>query len=573
MTLLLEHLELSILIPLLGGVFVLAFRNRPRLREASSILAGILLFLYVTQLLGLDPGQAHARTLLEISAGLSIAFHAEPLGLVFALLASGLWVVTTVYSIGYLNGNAEKNQTRFYLFFACSIASTMGIAFAANLFTLFIFYEALTLCTYPLVTHKQTQEAQTGGRVYLGVLLGTSIMFFLSALVITWLHAGTLDFLPGGILEGRLSGIATPLLFTLFMFGIGKAALMPFYRWLPAAMVAPTPVSALLHAVAVVKAGVFSVLKISVYVFGIDFIATQDASAWVLWIAVATMLIASVIALSKDNPESAPGLFNHQPAVLHRDRGSTGLASCSLGRRAAHRHARVRQDHAVLLRGGDLYGLEIHERQPAGRPGTQDAVHVCRLPARCVQCDRPAPIRRQLEQVAAGRRQCRHPALYRPGRIRAQHPAELRLSTAHRPARFLQVPKPRGGRGRPGNQGGAAGMRDPTVRYRCGHVAAIFLHPAPVRVSVPCFQPMSAPDKRYWLDRPGNINRLVYGLYALCAVLVLLDLLYHKHTYFSFEGWFGFFGWFGFIACVALVLLAKQMRKLVKRDEEYYGDH
>ena len=301
MTQLLQHLELSILIPLLGGVFVLAFRNRPRLREASSILAGILLFLYVTQLLGLDPGQAHARTLLEISAGLSIAFHAEPLGLVFALLASGLWVVTTVYSIGYLNGNAEKNQTRFYLFFACSIASTMGIAFAANLFTLFIFYEALTLCTYPLVTHKQTQEAQTGGRVYLGVLLGTSIMFFLSALVITWLHAGTLDFLPGGILEGRLSGIATPLLFTLFMFGIGKAALMPFYRWLPAAMVAPTPVSALLHAVAVVKAGVFSVLKISVYVFGIDFIATQDASAWVLWIAVATMLIASVIALSKDN--------------------------------------------------------------------------------------------------------------------------------------------------------------------------------------------------------------------------------------------------------------------------------
>lgn len=301
MTQILQHLELAILIPLLGGILILAFHNRPTLREVSSILAGVILFLYVTRLLGLDPGQTHTQVLLDISAGLSIAFHLEPLGLVFALLASGLWVVTTVYSIGYMRSNAEKDQTRFYLFFALSIASTMGIAFAANLFTLFIFYEALTLCTYPLVTHKRTSDAQGGGRVYLGVLLGTSIVFFLTALVITWIQTGTLDFVPGGILEGNVDGVAALLLFTLFMLGIGKAALMPFHRWLPAAMVAPTPVSALLHAVAVVKAGVFSVLKVSVYIFGIDFIATQDASVWILWLAVATMLIASVIALSKDN--------------------------------------------------------------------------------------------------------------------------------------------------------------------------------------------------------------------------------------------------------------------------------
>ncbi|MDE0412361.1 MAG: proton-conducting transporter membrane subunit [Gammaproteobacteria bacterium] len=296
-----EHLELAILIPMLGGLCILVFRNRPKLRETSSILAGALLFLYVTRLLDSDTERTGARTLLEISEGLSIAFHLEPLGLVFALLASGLWVITTVYSIGYLNGNAEKNQTRFYLYFALSIASTMGIAFAANLFTLFIFYETLTLCTYPLVTHKQTPEAQNGGRVYLGVLLGTSIMFFLSALVITWIHTGTLEFTPGGILEGKIEGIVPALLFTLFMLGIGKAALMPFHRWLPAAMVAPTPVSALLHAVAVVKAGVFTVLKVTVYIFGIDFIATQDAATWVLWLAVITMLTTSVIALSKDN--------------------------------------------------------------------------------------------------------------------------------------------------------------------------------------------------------------------------------------------------------------------------------
>lgn len=295
------HYELAVLIPLIGGLLILLFHKHAQLRETSSIFIGIILFLYITQLTRFSAEEAVTHSLLNITPGLSIAFHLEPLGLVFALLASGLWIITTIYSIGYMRGNSEKNQTRFYLFFAISIASTMGIAFAANLFTLFIFYEALTLCTYPLVTHKQNNEAQSGGRTYLGILLSTSILFFLTAMVVTWIQAGTLDFLPGGILEGKLDQLGALLLFTLFMFGIGKAALMPFHRWLPAAMVAPTPVSALLHAVAVVKAGVFSVLKISVYIFGIDFIATQHAADLILWIAVATMIIASVIALTKDN--------------------------------------------------------------------------------------------------------------------------------------------------------------------------------------------------------------------------------------------------------------------------------
>jgi len=295
------HYELAVLIPLIGGLLILLFHKHAQLRETSSIFIGIILFLYITQLTRFSAEEAVTHSLLNITPGLSIAFHLEPLGLVFALLASGLWIITTIYSIGYMRGNSEKNQTRFYLFFAISIASTMGIAFAANLFTLFIFYEALTLCTYPLVTHKQNNEAQSGGRTYLGILLSTSILFFLTAMVVTWFQAGTLDFLPGGILEGKLDQLGALLLFTLFMFGIGKAALMPFHRWLPAAMVAPTPVSALLHAVAVVKAGVFSVLKISVYIFGIDFIATQHAADLILWIAVATMIIASVIALTKDN--------------------------------------------------------------------------------------------------------------------------------------------------------------------------------------------------------------------------------------------------------------------------------
>ena len=300
MTALLQQFELAIVIPLLAGLLILLFRNHATLREASSLFVAVLLFIFTAQLIGSEQENI-THTLFTITPGLSLSFHIEPLGLMFALLASSLWIITTIYSIGYMRGNNEKNQTRFYLFFALSIAATMGIAFAANLATLFLFYEALTLCTFPLVTHKQNSDAQSGGRTYLGILLSTSIVFFLTAVVITWIQAGTLDFVPGGILEGNIEKTGAIILFTLFMFGVGKAALMPFHRWLPAAMVAPTPVSALLHAVAVVKAGVFSVLKITVYIFGIDFVSTQSASEWILWIAVATMLVSSIIALSKDN--------------------------------------------------------------------------------------------------------------------------------------------------------------------------------------------------------------------------------------------------------------------------------
>jgi multicomponent Na+:H+ antiporter subunit D len=177
----------------------------------------------------------------------------------------------------------------------------MGIAFAGNMLTLFIFYEALTLSTYPLVTHKQNDDAKRAGRIYLGILLTTSIGMLLLATLWTWAATGTLDFRPGGILAGKVEGPLVGILLALYMFGIGKAALMPFHRWLPAAMVAPTPVSALLHAVAVVKAGVFTVMKVVVYIFGIDFLSTTGASEWLIWVAATTLLLASVVALTKDN--------------------------------------------------------------------------------------------------------------------------------------------------------------------------------------------------------------------------------------------------------------------------------
>jgi multicomponent Na+:H+ antiporter subunit D len=200
-----------------------------------------------------------------------------------------------------MRGNKELHQTRFYICFAVAIASAIGIAFAGNMLTLFIFYEVLTLSTYPLVTHKGNDEARAGGRVYLGILLSTSIGFLLLAIIWTWWLTGTLDFTPGGILAGKAEGPLVVVLLVLYMFGIGKAALMPFHRWLPAAMVAPTPVSALLHAVAVVKAGVFTVMKVIVYIFGIDFLSTTGASGWLIWVAAITLTLASLVALTKDN--------------------------------------------------------------------------------------------------------------------------------------------------------------------------------------------------------------------------------------------------------------------------------
>jgi multicomponent Na+:H+ antiporter subunit D len=215
-----------------------------------------------------------------------------------------LWIVNSLYSIGYMRGNSEAHQTRFYVCFALALAATIGIAFSANLFTLFVFYELLTLVTYPLVTHHGTDEARRGGRLYLGVLMGTSIAFLLPALVFVWHVAGTTDFTPGGVLAGKLGHGALAGLLVLTMFGIGKAALMPVHRWLPAAMVAPTPVSALLHAVAVVKAGVFCVVKVVVYIFGIDNLAGSglDGSAdWLVTVAGFTIIAASIVALRADN--------------------------------------------------------------------------------------------------------------------------------------------------------------------------------------------------------------------------------------------------------------------------------
>jgi multicomponent Na+:H+ antiporter subunit D len=292
----------ALALPAAGALLIALAGRRPNLREAVTLTTAGALFLCVALLVApVLAGERPEISLLEILPGLALVLALEPLGLLFALIAALLWIVNSVYSIGYLRANRERHQTRFYACFAVSLAATTGIAFAGNLLTLFVFYEILTLATYPLVTHRGTAQAVRGGRVYLGLLLSTSIGLLLLAILWTWHLAGTLDFTAGGILAGRASPEVAGLLLFLYAFGIGKAALMPLHRWLPAAMVAPTPVSALLHAVAVVKAGVFAIVKVIVYVFGVDVLAGLPAGQWLLYVAGTSVVAASVIALRQDN--------------------------------------------------------------------------------------------------------------------------------------------------------------------------------------------------------------------------------------------------------------------------------
>ena len=296
-------LLLTLLLPVIGAVCIVLIGDRNiNLRETVTLVISILLFITVLGIYNhFTNGNSLILEIAEPIVGLSLGLQVEPLGLIFALVCSFLWIVTSIYSIGYMRAHHEKHQTRFYAFFALSIGATMGVALSADMFSMFVFYELLTLLTYPLVTHSGTDEAKRAGRLYLGYLLGTSICFQLLAIIWTWSLTGTLDFIPGMVFDRDVPDGLITVLFLLYAFGIGKAALMPFHRWLPAAMVAPTPVSALLHAVAVVKAGVFCILKISVYLFGLEELFYSGANEWLLYISGATILIASLIALRQDN--------------------------------------------------------------------------------------------------------------------------------------------------------------------------------------------------------------------------------------------------------------------------------
>ncbi|MGF1650399.1 MAG: monovalent cation/H+ antiporter subunit D family protein [Hyphomicrobiaceae bacterium] len=292
----------AIVIPLLAAVGIAALGRYPDVREGVTLGAAAALFVVVASLV--PHVLAGARPEIDgwrLADGVGFGFKVEPLGMLFAMVAGTLWFVNSVYSIGYMRGGEEPRQTQFYVCFAIAISATMALAFSKNLLTLFVFYEVLTLSTYPLVTHKADGKAKAGGRTYMLLLLGTSMGLLLPAIIITYGVAGTLDFTPGGLFADDTPVETIGLLLALFIFGIGKAAVMPFHFWLPAAMVAPTPVSALLHAVAVVKAGVFTVLKVIVYVFGIERLTATGLNEPLIYFVSFCLLAASVVALTKDN--------------------------------------------------------------------------------------------------------------------------------------------------------------------------------------------------------------------------------------------------------------------------------
>jgi multicomponent Na+:H+ antiporter subunit D len=297
---------LAVLTPAIAALLIACTGERhANLREFWSIAAGVvmcgLVALMIPEVLA---GRTPELVLFSILPGVELAFRADAFGLLFAAGASLLWILTSFYSIGYMRSLQEHAQTRYYACFALALSATVGVAFSANLFALFLFYEALTLVTYPLVAHKETAEARAGARKYLIYLLGAAKVCLLPAIILTYNLAGTLDFRSGGILDAAQAARQPTLLlviFALFLYGFAKNALMPLHSWLPAAMVAPTPVSALLHAVAVVKTGVFSTLRVFLFIFGADTMRTIGADQLALVVASVTILVASLLALGQDN--------------------------------------------------------------------------------------------------------------------------------------------------------------------------------------------------------------------------------------------------------------------------------
>lgn len=293
----------AVIVSLMAIPLILLSSRAPNLRESWTVAASVVKFVLVFSLIpGALAGRIAEFRLLEISPGINLTLRADLFGVFFALVASGLWIITSFYSVGYLRGLNEHKQTRYFASFALCLSATIGIAFAANLLTFVLFYEILTIATYPLVIHKETPEAISAGRKYLAYTLTAGVVL-IAATAWTYQVAGTLDFQPGGLLaDVSADPNVVKALFLLFLAAVGvKAAIMPLHSWLPTAMAAPTPVSALLHAVAVVKAGVFGVVRVVGFVFGPEVMRSYDLNEFLAFFAGTTIILASVLALTEDN--------------------------------------------------------------------------------------------------------------------------------------------------------------------------------------------------------------------------------------------------------------------------------
>jgi multicomponent Na+:H+ antiporter subunit D len=309
-----SYLLLAVVIPLFGSLVVMTLKNNPNLREFVSFCSAVLLFIIVLSFIPyIKAGETLVYPLFQLLPGLSITLRADGFSMIFAMVASSLWIIAVFYSMGYMRGLKEHAQTRFNACFALAIFGAIGVALSDNLFTLYLFYEIVSVCTYPLVAHHQDDEGYEGGTKYIVYLTTTAKLFLLPALILIYVLTGNLDF-PHNIFTGIVSADGGSMvdatsgrdwivimLYIFCLFGFAKNGVMPFHHWLPGAMVAPTPVSALLHAVAVVKVGVFCTTRVMLYGFGIDTMSQLNLGIPTAYFVGFTIITASVIALTKDN--------------------------------------------------------------------------------------------------------------------------------------------------------------------------------------------------------------------------------------------------------------------------------
>ncbi len=305
-TIITSKIIITMLIPMITALLVFITGKKENLRDGISVVGAILTFASVISFLPTILGGDQLQyTLFQLYPGVAVKLNLDPLGVIFALVASFLWILASLYCIGYMRGLDEHAQTRFYVCYAVSVGAAMGAAFAGNLFTLYLFYEIVSIFTYPLVMHHQDEEGYAGAKKYIIYLMFTSKAFLLPAMIIIYVLCGTLDFntvnIAQGIFPADADRFVVGITYLLCLFGFAKAGIMPLHNWLPDAMVAPTPVSALLHAVVVVKVGVFSLCRVMLSVFGTDILNETGLGLMTAYFVSFTILTASVIALTKTN--------------------------------------------------------------------------------------------------------------------------------------------------------------------------------------------------------------------------------------------------------------------------------
>ena len=305
-TIITSKILMTMLIPMITALLVLITGKKENLRDGISVIGAILTFASVLSFLPVIQGGDQLQyTLFQIYPGVTVKLNLDPLGVIFAMVASFLWILAALYCVGYMRGLKEHAQTRFYICYAVSVGAAMGAAFAGNLFTLYLFYEIVSIFTYPLVMHHQAKEGYWGSKKYIVYLMFTSKAFLLPAMIIIYVLCGTLDFntasIATGIFPADADRFVVGITYLLCFFGFAKAGVMPLHNWLPDAMVAPTPVSALLHAVVVVKVGVFSICRVMLSIFGTDILHETGLGLFTAYFVSFTILTASVIALTKTN--------------------------------------------------------------------------------------------------------------------------------------------------------------------------------------------------------------------------------------------------------------------------------